>query len=68
MFISKVEKDYLMDSVIRLQEEVRLIKAQLTNLSQPVIAKDTPKAAPYGLKKDGTPKQRPGRKPARRRA
>lgn len=51
--------------------EVNELIVKLTAAPQPVAKPwdDTPTvAAPYGLKKDGTPRARPGRKPSKRKA
>jgi hypothetical protein len=65
MFISKTEKEQLWQAVQALQAKVRdleietiWLKNKLYKSKEPSIASD--KAAPWGYKKDGVPRKRPG--------
>jgi hypothetical protein len=65
MFISKTEKEQLWQAVQALQAKVRdleietiWLKNKLYKSKAPAIAGD--KAAPWGYKKDGVPRKRPG--------
>jgi hypothetical protein len=66
MFISKTEKEQLWQAVQALQAKVRdleietiWLKNKLYKSKTPFIAGD--EAAPWGYKKDGVPRKRPGR-------
>lgn len=67
MFISKTEKEQLWIAVRSLQAKVRDLEIEVTWLknktskTRPAIAKA--EGAPWGVKKDGTPRKRPGRHP-----
>ena len=52
------------DVISKLTEPTRVPSEMLT---LPVVNMPEPVAAPYGLKKDGTPAKRRGRKPATKR-
>jgi len=65
MFISRKEKDELQAIVQNLHSRVRdleietiWLKNKLYKSKDPAIASD--KAAPWGYKKDGVPRKRPG--------
>jgi hypothetical protein len=65
MFISKKEKDALWAIVQGLQDRVRDLEIEAiwlknkTTKTRPAIVKS--EGAPWGIKKDGTPRKRPGR-------
>jgi hypothetical protein len=66
MFISKKEKEELWLAVRSLQAKVRdleieaiWLKNKLYKSKSPAIAKN--ETAPWGYKKDGVPRKRPGR-------
>jgi hypothetical protein len=65
MFISKKEKDALWAIVQGLQDRVRDLEIEViwlknkTTKTRPAIVKS--EGAPWGIKKDGTPRKRPGR-------
>jgi len=67
MFISKKEKDALWAIVQSLQSRIRDLEIEATWLknktakTRPAIVKT--EGAPWGVKKDGTPRKRPGRPP-----
>jgi hypothetical protein len=65
MFISRKEKDALWSIVQGLQGRVRDLEIEViwlknkTTKTRPAIVKS--EGAPWGIKKDGTPRKRPGR-------
>jgi hypothetical protein len=65
MFISRKEKDELWSIVQGLQGRVRDLEIEAiwlknkTTKTRPAIVKS--EGAPWGIKKDGTPRKRPGR-------
>jgi hypothetical protein len=65
MFISRKEKDALWAIVQGLQDRVRDLEIEAiwlknkTTKTRPAIVKS--EGAPWGIKKDGTPRKRPGR-------
>ena len=68
MFISRKEKEELQSIVHGLQNRVRDMEIEIVWLKnklhkeiKPLAIKDI--AGPWGYKKDGTPRKRPGRPP-----
>jgi hypothetical protein len=59
MFITQKEKDWMNESILILQKQVKEL-AEKANESQKICNGDE---APWGLKSDGTPRKRPGRPP-----
>jgi hypothetical protein len=53
MFFWKKDKETLVDAILCLSNEVEALRKRIERMEQP---------APYGYKKDGTPKSKPGRK------
>lgn len=66
MFISKEEKALINDVLGLLTENVEEIKKRLESLNVAVTSQNyrlvSLENAAYGLKKDGTPRAKPGRK------
>ena len=68
MFISKSEKEELWLAVRSLQAKVRDLEIEAIWLKNKLYKARTPLAppddsAPWGYKRDGTPRKRPGRAP-----
>jgi len=67
MFMFKNEKKRLLDEIDLLRTRVKSLESDLHDLSMKYFwdkkLSDIPHYAPYGLKKDSTPKAKPGRKP-----
>jgi hypothetical protein len=67
MFISKTEKENLWLTIEGLRNRIRDLEIEATWLknkttkTRPAIVKS--EGAPWGIKKDGTPRKRPGRPP-----
>lgn len=57
MFISKAEKEDIHKRLSRLEEKVGRLMLSVDALMMP---------APYGRKKDGSPRSKPGRKTVRK--
>ena len=53
MFISREEKQLILDVLELLEKRLEVLTERLDKLEE----------AKYGLKKDGTPRAKPGRKP-----
>jgi hypothetical protein len=67
MFMFKDEKKRLYDELDLLRTRVKSLESDLHALSMKFFwfkkLSDIPHHEPYGIKKDGTPKAKPGRKP-----
>lgn len=68
MFISKTEKEQLWEAVRSLQAKVRDLEIEAVWLKNKLHKTKTPfgpkdDSAPWGYKRDGTPRKRPGRAP-----
>lgn len=67
MFISKAEKEFLHETVRTLSSQVKDLQIEVLWLkgrqhkTRPAIVKT--EDAPWGLKRDGNPRKRPGRPP-----
>ena len=69
MFISNYEKEQMRVSIRTLQAQVTHLFAEIKELKSNKVVKQKPAPkiifrtdeAPWGYKKDGTPKKRPGR-------
>jgi hypothetical protein len=62
--IERMNEEYLQEQASSIaEEEFEKELGKVTNKKKAVFAyRKKPKSAPYGLKKDGTPKAKPGRK------
>jgi hypothetical protein len=67
MFISRAEKNEMQLAIRMLQAKVRDLEIESTwlknKVTSPRIQLSTMSEAPWGLRKDGYPKKRPGRPP-----
>jgi hypothetical protein len=67
VFISKTEKENLWLTIEGLQNRIRDLEVEAiwlknkTTKTRPAIVKS--EGAPWGIKRDGTPRKRPGRPP-----
>jgi hypothetical protein len=63
MFFWQDEKDALRDKIAALQQQVNKLEANLSFRVDMLGKRVNSLNHPYGAKKDGTPKAKPGRKP-----
>jgi len=67
MFISNYEKEQLRISIRKMEQELKVLQSTVFLLTEKINEKKASKVifkteeAPWGYKKDGTPRKRPGR-------